>query len=252
MTGSERPLPSPGLRATREAPLFSAGARGGLAWPIEAINRLDFDFDLPPTPPFLERLNRWFDRLTEAQRIASVVLGILLLASASMYFLGLGSTVLVNRTEATRASLGGADLAPASVLESTPVRASEDSAEGSGSITGPVPTLVGPPPMGAVEGSQSSIPTQTRSLLPGLPVPQPQRPRIVSTPDAGAPNARSTAIVTPARSVPQPTAAPAAPTRVPARATAQPLAPTAAAPASKPTSVPTRAPTATAVPKPVR
>jgi hypothetical protein len=68
--------------------------------PFSLIDRLDFDFELPPAPSVLERADHWFNRLSELQRIGAALLVMLFLAASAFYCLGLGSTVLVNRAEA--------------------------------------------------------------------------------------------------------------------------------------------------------
>lgn len=68
--------------------------------PFSLIDRLDFDFDLPPPPTTLARADHWFNRLSELQRIGAALMVMLFLAAGAFYCLGLGSTVLVNRAEA--------------------------------------------------------------------------------------------------------------------------------------------------------
>src|SRR3954447_25627479 len=68
--------------------------------PFGPLDRVDFDFELPPTPHGFERVDDWFNRLSEIQRIGVALLSMLLLAASALYCLGLGSTVLVNRAEA--------------------------------------------------------------------------------------------------------------------------------------------------------
>lgn len=68
--------------------------------PFSPLDRLEFDFELPSLPQPLERADRWFDRLSEVQRIGVALLGMLFLIASALYLLGLGSTVLVNRAEA--------------------------------------------------------------------------------------------------------------------------------------------------------
>ena len=68
--------------------------------PFALIDRLDFDFDLPPAPAAVDRADSWFNRLSELQRIGVALLLMLFLAASAFYCLGLGSTVLVNRAEA--------------------------------------------------------------------------------------------------------------------------------------------------------
>ena len=68
--------------------------------PFSLIDRLDFDFDLPQPPGALGRADRWFNRLSEIQRIGIALMVMLFLAASAFYCLGLGSTVMVNRAEA--------------------------------------------------------------------------------------------------------------------------------------------------------
>src|SRR5688500_17612489 len=72
--------------------------------PFSLIDRLEFDFDLPPAPHPLARADYWFDRLSEVQRIGVVLMLMLFLAASAFYCLGLGSTVLWNRAEAESAA----------------------------------------------------------------------------------------------------------------------------------------------------
>jgi hypothetical protein len=215
---------------------------------FRAIDRLDFDVELPPAPRFLERLDRRFDRLSEARRIAAVVLGMLLLATGSLYFLGVGSTVLVNRVEAARAARAA--------LEPTPVPTATPPPTPTVPPPTPLPTVPPLPTLASPRGILVPTPVPAPILPPTAPVPrppppgegvQPQRPRIVSTPEAGVQPARPVPTATPARPAAPPTSG--APARLPARppsgpAIVQPTAP----PASKPGAP--RLPTAT--PRPAR
>jgi hypothetical protein len=121
------------------------------------IDRVDFDFDLPPLPSVLGRADRWFDRLNEVQRIAIVFLTLLLLAAAGLYCLGLGSTVLVNRAEAALA------------VEEARVAAEQASLD--------VPTLV---PI--VEPSPTTQPTALPAVAPTRPVARPTQVVNLPTP----------------------------------------------------------------------
>ena len=99
--------------------------------PFSLIDRLEFDFDLPSPPGVLGRADRWFNRLSEIQRIGVGLMVMLFLAASAFYCLGLGSTVLVNRAEAEFAALfekSGFRLtrvtptpAPVAVVEGVPV-----------------------------------------------------------------------------------------------------------------------------------
>src|SRR3954469_5984977 len=72
--------------------------------PFAAIDHLDVDFELPEPPATLARIDHWYNRLTEFQRVGVALLSMLFLAASSLYCLGLGSTVLVNRAEADMAA----------------------------------------------------------------------------------------------------------------------------------------------------
>src|SRR5436190_14985576 len=72
--------------------------------PFTPIDRLEVDFDLPELPHSLARLDHWYNRLSELQRIGVALLSMLFLAASALYCLGLGSTVLVNRAEASIAA----------------------------------------------------------------------------------------------------------------------------------------------------
>src|SRR5205814_3401600 len=60
--------------------------------------------ELPALPHGLERLDHWYNRLSELQRVGVALLSMLFLAASALYCLGLGSTVLVNRAEAILAA----------------------------------------------------------------------------------------------------------------------------------------------------
>ena len=121
------------------------------------IDRIDFDFDLPPLPSAIGRADRWFDRLNEVQRIGIVFLTLLLLAAAGLYCLGLGSTVLVNRAEAALA------------VEEARVAAEQASLV--------VPTLV---PI--VEPTPTTQPTALPTVAPTRPVARPTQVVTLPTP----------------------------------------------------------------------
>src|SRR6188472_3545251 len=76
----------------------------GLPNPFAPIDHLEVDFELPVPPHSLARLDHWYNRLTEVQRVGVALLTMLFLAASSLYCLGLGSTVLVNRAEAVIAA----------------------------------------------------------------------------------------------------------------------------------------------------
>src|SRR3954469_23593883 len=72
--------------------------------PFAAIDRLDVDFELPEPPATLDRIDHWYNRLSELQRVGVALLSMLFLAASALYCLGLGSTVLVNRAESIMAA----------------------------------------------------------------------------------------------------------------------------------------------------
>ncbi|HYU21043.1 MAG TPA: hypothetical protein VEQ11_20330 [Chloroflexota bacterium] len=208
---------------------------------LQLIDRLEFDLDLPPTPRSLERLDAWFDRLTEGQRIGVVLFAMLFLAAGSMYCLGLGSTVLVNRTEAALALPLPAETVAEATLEPTwtPLPSATPTYPPPPFLslprTGTLPTPVPPPPV-------TPLPQLPRPLAPAVEVPQ--RPRIVATPEPTTPPNR--VAVTPTRSgtaapsgLPPQTPSATQPAGVPKPTTAAPaVAPTATLPQSKPTAPP--------------
>src|SRR3954452_17613610 len=72
--------------------------------PFAAIDHLDVDFELPEPPATRARIVNSYNRLPEFQRVGVALLSMLFLAASSLYCLGLGSTVLVNRAEAHMAA----------------------------------------------------------------------------------------------------------------------------------------------------
>src|SRR4051794_11513506 len=88
--------------------------------PFAPIDHLEFDIELPALPRGLERLDDWFNRLSELQRIGVALLSMLFLAASALYCLGLGSTVLVNRAEAAIAVHDAAAAAAAAVPTALP------------------------------------------------------------------------------------------------------------------------------------
>lgn len=224
--------------------------------PFSLIDRLDFDFDLPPAPAALGRADSWFNRLSELQRIGVVLMLMLFLAASALYCLGLGSTVLVNRAEAEIASQQ-ADI-EAALPTAVPTAIPTDVPTAEATST-PQPT----PRQGArstqVVEYPTPIPPQFLPTVPIQPAPAqraaapadaPTRPRIVAPyePATPTPPVRSGAPAAPA--APRGTAAPATgSTGAPARATTP--TPAITGPAiirQTPASGATRAPAATAAP----
>ncbi len=219
--------------------------------PLRAIDKLEFDVDLPPSPRWLERLDHRFNRLTEGQRVASVLLTILFLAAAAMYCLGLGSTVLVNRVEAEQAALLASIPTALPVAEPASTTAAAPSATlqalpsvipALAPALSPVALTPVPPPI------VQPIPQQPRLPAPAADVPQPppQRPRIVAPPEPTTPSLRAVPTIT--RSEGGSSNAPVQP-RAPVSTSVPPAAtkPTAPQPAVRSTAVPAR-PTSTTQP----
>jgi hypothetical protein len=233
--------------------------------PFAPIDHLEFDVELPALPHGLERLDDWFNRLSELQRIGVALLFMLFLAASSLYCLGLGSTVLVNRAEATMAAQEAAAAAAAAAAVPTAV---------------PTANLAEPPPPTAIRITATPAPRLTAApsgptqvgvlptpipaqLLPTVPIQAPQRqaapvdvprPRIVAPyePPTPTPPAVPTSSARPAPAGtanttvrgPTPTPAFGAPGILrtpPPAATARPGGTSAPAPAAKPTSAPAQA-----------
>lgn len=256
---------APPITARRAAPIlcWPVGSRPREALttivpnPFSPIDRLDFDFDLPPLPSVLGRADRWFNRMNEIQRIGVVFLTLLLLAAAGLYCLGLGSTVLVNRAEAALAveEARAAAAAPPTV-EPLPTQAAATPTA--------MPTIrpTSPPTRAAAQPTRvvdlpTPIPAQ---LLPTIPL-QPQAPQRAAAPVEQAPaRPRLVAPVEPPTPTPPArTGAPFAPvaTRAPVGGTVAPAATPVrgVTPAAKPGSVfttpgpaPTSRPASTSAP----
>ena len=205
------------------------------------IDRVDFDFDLPPLPSVLGRADRWFDRLNEIQRIGIVFLTLLLLAAAGLYCLGLGSTVLVNRAEAALAAEEAKAAAEqASVVVPTLVPVVEPTPT---TQTTPRPTIAPTRPVARptqVVDLPTPIPAQLLPTVPlnpqlpqraAAPAEQPARPRLVAPVEPATPTP-------PARTAPQ-TQAPPSGTRAPVLGTPPPVntAVRVATPTTRPGSV---------------
>ncbi len=204
---------------------------------IATIDRLEFDIDLPPAPPALVRLDAWFDLLTEGQRIAAVILAMLVLAATSMYLLGLGSTVMVNRAEAELLA-----------LMPTPEPTVEPSRQPTATVPprptatlprptvvlptfGPLPTPVPAPVLPPVLQAPVQQPQQARpAIAPAEPLAPPTRPRLVATPE---PTGGTTRVIP---TVTRGAATPSGPAPTPARTV---VATTTTGPPSKPQAAPT-------------
>src|SRR5437764_272644 len=83
--------------------------------PFAVIDHVEFDVELPGLPHRLERIDEWYNRLSELQRVGVALLVMVFLAASALYCLGLGSTVLVNRAEAVYAAQEAAAAAAAAV-----------------------------------------------------------------------------------------------------------------------------------------
>jgi hypothetical protein len=185
--------------------------------PFAPIDRLDFDFDLPPLPAALGRADRWFDRMSEVQRIGAVFLLLLFLAAAALYCLGLGSTVVLNRAEASLAEAEAQAAAQQPVIgEPTPLPDPTPTLQPTLAPT--LPPTRAPAKPTALADLPTPIPAQ---LLPTVPL-QPQAPPRVAAPVEQPARPRLVAPVEP------PTPTP------PIRTTAPAAKPTVAAPASAP------------------
>ena len=165
--------------------------------PFAPLDRLEFDFDLPSLPQPLERADRWFNRLSELQRIGVALLGILFLVASALYCLGLGSTVLVNRAEAEYAAREAGYAAALPTVEPTLT------------MPGPAATVLVEPTAPAAQPTtrpaNAARPTQITEyptpipaqLLPTIPIQAPAqravapveqaRPRIVAPPEPATP-----------------------------------------------------------------
>jgi hypothetical protein len=150
--------------------------------PFALIDRLDFDFDLPPAPTALERADHWFDRLSELQRIGAALMVMVFLAAAAFYCLGLGSTVLVNRAE-------------------TEFAAQQAAFEAARPTT--VPTVDVPPPTPVPLVTATSFPTPRPAAKPTQVVeyPTPIPPQFLPTVPVQGPGQRAAA---PAETAPRP------------------------------------------------
>jgi hypothetical protein len=205
------------------------------------------------------RLEYWYDRLSEPQRVLVGLAGILFLAAAWMYVLGVGSSILVSRTS-VETDAGQAEVAevrptvsllvptaePGQPTPVAPTAAPTPSVEAGGNLIAapdvPEVTIIPPPP---------------RQVIPV----QPLKPRVVATtPTPGrtvvpTPTQRSGPATAPSpgpvRTSPPTNATPARPASTPART----AAPTAAAPAATKPAASTPVPTSPrqgAAPTPTR
>lgn len=237
--------------------------------PFAPIDRLDFDFDLPSLPSPLARADRWFNQLGEVQRIGIVLLVLLFLVAASLYCLGLGSTVILNRAEAALAieeAEAAAQQPVVVVPTAVPVVVEPTLAlPPTAAPTNPPARAVGKPTQ--VADFPTPIPAQLLPTIPLQPLPQqraaapaeqPVRPRLVAPPEPATPTppVRGGATTAPSGTRPPAAAAPTSsgttrgvtPTAAPARnvfATPAPAA-TAARPAA--TTAPAAKPAATTAP----
>lgn len=218
--------------------------------PFSPLDRLEFDFELPSLPGPLARVDRWFNRLSETQRIGVALLGMLFLAASGFYLLGLGSTVLVNRAEAAiaarEAELAALPTPEPMVTEATPT-ATPSTVIAATSVATPRPTQAVRPTQ--ITEFPTPIPAQ---LLPTIPIQPPAqrsiapaeapRPRFVAPPEPPTPTP-------PVRVAPQ-TTKPVLPATGTGNAPARSGTPTPALPAPivrTPTPAPGR-PAATAAP----
>ncbi len=152
---------------------------------------------------WLDRLEGWYDQLSDLQQVGVGALVMTVLLSSSMYLLGLGSLVLAGRAGASSAH--GASMPDQSY---TPV-ASVAGEGTSGALSPVVPSLA--------VASPTPRPTPTPIPPPAVNLgPQPVRPRI--PPATATPVVRETVEVT----VPRAETPPAEPTKPRVGATTQP------------------------------
>ena len=205
----------------------------------------------------LLRLQYWYDRLSEPQRLLAGLGAIVFLGTSWLYVLGLGSWVLVNRAEQFDPSRTG------TVTQATPIVATAQSAPAATAVRTPaVDTNAGliPPPdvpevaivpqppryvAPVVPIKPRVIETTPMPVVPAVPTPAPARPGAVSTPlatpvRAAAPTAGTAGRTNgaPISSTPTPArTAPPGPTPIPTRSGGNVV--------TAPTLAPTTAPTAT-------
>ncbi|MGE3907917.1 MAG: hypothetical protein AB7K36_01105, partial [Chloroflexota bacterium] len=183
-----------------------------MANPFSFIDRLDFDVDLPPLPSSLGRADRWFNRLSEVQRIGVALMVMLFLGASSLYCLGLGSTVLVNRAEAAYAAEEArvaADAAAATAVPTPVPPAPTPTTEPTAAPTAPPATARPTTRPTQVVNLPTPIPAQ---LLPTVPLlPQPEQRSVA--PAAAPARPRLTAPVEPPTPTPPPRVTAPAPTR---------------------------------------
>jgi hypothetical protein len=172
--------------------------------PFSLIDRLELDFELPPVPRAIERADRWFDRLSEIQRIGVGLLAMLFLAASALYCLGLGSTVLVNRAEAALAAQEAELAASLPTVEPTAMQPEPSPSPLAVATAAPTPQPTLRPTQITVY--PTPIPAQ---LLPTVPL-QPVVPRSAAPP-AEAPRPRIVAPYEPPTPTPPVRTAPAAP-----------------------------------------
>jgi hypothetical protein len=201
----------------------------------------------------LLRLQYWYDRLSEPQRLLAGLGAIAFLGTSWLYVLGLGSWVLVNRAEQFDASRTG------TVTQAPPIVATVQSAPAATTVrtpaidtnTGLIPppdvpevAIVPQPPRyvaPVVPIKPRVIETTPVPVVPAVPTPAPARPGAISTPlatpvrtagTAGRTNGTSiSSTPTPVRTVPP------GPTPIPTRPGGNVV--------TAPTLAPTTAPTAT-------
>jgi hypothetical protein len=187
----------------------------------------------------LLRLQYWYDRLTEPQRLFAGLAAILVLASTWLYLLGLGSWVLVNRAE---------ELGPSQVdqtlVEAPQALAPETAAQPAPTVA-PTPAtetnanLIQPPEIEEVP----IVPPAPRAIVPV----EPLKPRVMATmaPTASRPAPAAPPVQQPAparQSAPAPQqAAPPARANGPGASTNSGAGSTTQAPA-RPAVAPTAAP----------
>jgi hypothetical protein len=171
------------------------------------------DFDLPPLPARVDRLNRRFETLSEAQRLGAILLAIIATFAASLYFLGMASTVMLNRAELTPPSITILDGPQTLVYEPTPTALPRSTPTAVVAVlpgaptpvpdTGPrravgAGTPIAPPDVPSLQQTSRFVglaPVQSSSgaaAAPAAPA-APERPRVVGTPDAPIPAAKPTA-----------------------------------------------------------
>jgi hypothetical protein len=224
---------------------------------------------------WLRRLDAWFFRLTDKQRVGVVLGSALFLFSSALYCLGIGSVILLQRPYDVNAAVVEISVADPTVREtleivSTPTALPTPTLPAGSPIPTPIAAIEIAEPPAIPRPSFSDPPARPRVVGPDvkpeapsqrLPTAVPTRPPLVTQPTAipkpgisstsgaapGQPTRSATTIATPGATAAskQPTVAPNSggqPTAVPKQITAiptavpKPVQPTAA---SKPQSVPT-------------